>query len=167
MNVYFASATAVLVVGLVAGAGLKGYSLGKDTVRAEYAARDLAAATAYAAKEREITEANRAKEQKWASSFAQASRKAQREIDKNATYYLTLLATAPVLRDPGSHNPTHRDTGSPTASDTCAHSSGGSILSENTSRLLWSEAARADSVRIRLNSCIDLLEAERANPPSR
>ena len=160
-NVYLLGGAALVVLVVAAGAGLKGYSLGKDHVRAEYAKRDLDSATAYATKEREITDAYRKKEGEWAKSSAEASRKYQREIDKNATYYLTALATAPILRDPGTVGKSCSGGAAETPTNTGASSAGGNLLSESTSRFLWGEAAAADRTRIKLNSCIELLEQER------
>ncbi len=160
-NVQLWLVAALVAVLACAGVGYKAYRLGQDGVRAEYAQRDLDAANTYAAKEREITEAYRQKEAKWAASSAQASKTYQREIDKNATTYLTLLATRPVLRDPGAHCEAGSGDAPGTASNTGASDTGDIILSERTSNFLFAQAARADTTRAKLNSCIDLLESER------
>ena len=160
-NVYAIGGAALVVLVVAAGSGYKGYSLGKDHVRAEYAQRDLDSATAYAAKEREITDAYRKKEAEWSASSAQASKKYQREIDANATTYLTLLATRPVLRDPGASCRASGDSTAVTTANAEAPDTGEWVLSPRLSDFLWSQAARADTTRAKLNSCIDLLESER------
>jgi len=165
-NVYFIGLFAVLIVSGLAGSYLKGRSDGTEITRSAYAQRDTEAAAAYAAKEREITEAYRKKETDWAKSFSEASRKYQRELDKNATDYLTILATHPVLRDPGTAG--QACAGGPAS--TPAPSSGrngsaGAILSGEATTFLLGLATEADSVVLQLTACQTVLETERRATP--
>lgn len=160
VNLYLVAAI-VFVVGL-AGAGYEGHKIGVEHTEAKYAKRDLDAANAYAAKEREITEAYRKKETEWAKSFSEASRKYQREIDKNATDYVTLLATHPVLRDPGANHQACAGSAPSTSSTASGRDdSAGGVLSGEATTFLLGLATEADSVVMQLTACQAVLEAER------
>lgn len=162
-NVYLYAVAALVFVVSLAGAGLKGYSLGADHVRAEYAARDAKAAADYAAKERELTDAARKKEAEWASAFQKAGKKYQRELDANATTHLAILADidAKRLRDTGGNCAPAGSEASRAASDSQIPDAGEYVLSPRTSAFLWDQAAAADKTRLKLNACIELLEQER------
>lgn len=71
---------ALVVAVLVVGAGYKGYQLGGDHVRSEYAASDIANANEQAAKTKEIEDRYRAKEQAAAQALAQVSADYQRKL---------------------------------------------------------------------------------------
>ena len=71
VTLYLLAAIAGLVA--LAGVGYKGYSLGADHVRAEYSARDLAAANEAAAFTKATEEKYRAKEQASAQALAQVA----------------------------------------------------------------------------------------------
>lgn len=162
-NVYLYAVAALVFVVSLAGAGLKGYSLGANNVRAEYAARDAKAAADYAAKERELTDAARKKEAEWASAFQKAGKNFQRELDKNATTHLAILADidAKRLRDPYADSKACGNQASTTPANPVATSPTGTEFSAKADRFFKREAQRADGVAIALNFCIDLLEQER------
>jgi len=165
-NVYFAGLFAVLIVLGLGGSYIKGRSDGGAIVRSEYSERYLKAATDYAAKEREIVDANRKKEARWQEKFVSASRTYQKGLASAHTQRLADIAAIDAgtlrLRDPGTDS---QACGSPTAvaaSGSSGHSDKkGTELSPEFTKFLLSEATRADQYTIQLNTCIDILNNER------
>ena len=162
-NVYFAGLFAVLILLGIGGAYVKGRSDGTAIATSTYAQRDLKSANDYAAKTKEITDSYRAKETAWASQSAAVSMKYQKGLADNATTYLTLLTTAPVLRDPNAAECKASGSGS---AETPASASGrngapGANLPKATGDFLLGLASEADAVTIQLGACQDVLEGER------
>lgn len=151
----------------VAGAGIKGYSLGGDSVRSAYAERDLKAAAENAAKFQAISGEYRAKEQAAATASAAVSKAYQKRISAYETRRLADLAAVDartiVLRDTNSAGcAPGRDTAPPLGADTAGHSSPqGSDLSRQAATFLLGLAAEADRNTAQLGACQDLLESER------
>jgi len=165
-NVYFAGLFAVLILAGLGGSYLKGRTDGGDIVRGEYAARDLKAASDYAAKERSITEANRQKERQWAKSAASASARYQRELATNETQRLADRAAiesgAIRLRDPGTDHKAAGSEACPVAgSPSGHHGAEGTYLSSKTTAFLLGLATEADSVVNQLSACQQVLRSER------
>jgi len=150
---------AAVVVFIAAGAWFHGYNKGADVTRAEYATRDLQAANEAAAAYKGLEERYRAKEQAQAQHFAAVSKDYQRRLDANATALVT--AGAVRLFDPGTHSQTCGDSAAKTPADSVAANPRGTELSAKLADFLRSEASRADKVVLKLNLCIDTLEAER------
>jgi hypothetical protein len=164
MNVYLIGALVAAV--LVAGAGLKGYGLGKDHVRAEYAARDLQQANENAAFAQKINEGRRVKEQGWAKDLAAVSAHYQGRLtdaEAKTTLALNAIRSGSVrLRDPGAKPETCRGSGSGiTAPAGRRDGSTTGELSRLASEFLYSEAARADRHTEQLSACQAALLADR------
>ncbi len=155
-----------VVAGLVAlgAAGYKGYRLGGDSVRAEYAARDLAAVTEAAKETKRIQDEYRAKEQASAVALAAVSTDYQKRLtDAQAKTALALNAIrsgSVRLRDPGAQACSG---GASEAAATAAGRDGATAggLSGAASEFLLSEAARADSVVLQLTACQGVVTADR------
>lgn len=163
MNVYLYAVAALVFVLGCAGSYIQGRSDGTSITTAAYATRDLQGATVSFAKYREATDAARKKEAEWASAFKKTGDKFQRELDANATTHLAILADidAKRLRDPGASCQASGSQTSATSADTGSPNAGELVLSATTGRFLFDQAAAADRTRLKLNSCIDLLESER------
>ena len=164
VTVYLIGALVVAV--LVAGAGYKGYSLGQDNIRAEYAARDLANANEQAAKTKEIEERYRAKEQASAQALAQVSTDYERKLtDAQGKTRIALDAIrsgALRLRDPYADNQAGRGcVPDATASAPGRNDPAPSELSGKLAEYLVSEATRADAYTTQLGACQAALRADR------
>ena len=169
--VYLAGAIAVLAA--IAGAGYKGYSLGKDHVRAEYATRDLAASEANASKFRELETQYREKERAATDASAAISQDYQKRIaNAEKTKTLALNAVRAVgLRDPGTSSSPACGSASAATAGTSSGRDGtatadvpkppAGLLSVEASQFLVSLAGEADAVAIQLGACQDVLESER------
>jgi hypothetical protein len=150
---------AALVVFIAAGTWYHGYRKGGDVTRAEYATRDLKAATEAQDAYARLASRYRAKEQAQAQSFAAVSTAYQRKLDANAT--ALLAADAVRLFDHGTSPKACGDTPATVAANPVAANSGGTELSPKFAAFLRSESSRADAVVLKLNLCIGLLESER------
>ena len=173
--IYGKLVAAIILLGALIGAYIKGRTDGGDIVRGEYAARDAKAASDYAAKERELTEANRQKERQWAKSAAQASARYQRELAANETQRLADRAAiesgAIRLRDPGATD--HKAAGS----ETCAvagtasgrdggaeaglQAAGTGVLSAKAGEFILDIANQCDAVVNQLSAAQRILIEER------
>ncbi len=157
---------ALVVAALVAGAGVKGYGLGKDHVRAEYVARDLQQAKENAAFAQRINDGRRAKEQAWADSLASVSTDYQKRLtDAEATKNLALnsLRSGGLrLRDPfGIRAPCRDPGGETTATAGRRDGSSSGDLSGQTAEFLVQLAAEADRNTLQLTACQAALLADR------
>ena len=156
------------ILGLVAmgAAGWKGYSLGSDHVRAEYAARDIAQANEAAAALKATQEKYRAIEQEQAASLAKVSGDYQKRLtDAQAKTALALNAIrsgAVRLRDPYAKPETCGSAAAETGTGTGRRDgSKAGELSEEFGALLYSEAARADEYTEQLTACQSVVAADR------
>lgn len=155
----------VLLVALI-GAYVKGRSDGGKIVQADYAQRDLKAATDHAAKEREISENYRLKEENWQSQFVAASKTYQRSLANAQTQRLADAAAIDAgrirLLDPGANRPTCGDSTAKTASSTSGRNGGeGAELSPKAARFLLGLANDADALVTQLSACQQILSSER------
>lgn len=157
---------AVVCVGVLAGAYLKGRSDGGAIVRSEYAQRDLKAAQDYAAKEKSLQEAYRAKEANWQERFVSASRTYQKGLASAHTQRLADIAAIDAgtlrLRDPGTDSKACGSQAASTASNSSGHhGSEGAYLSSKAAGFLLGLTAEADSVVLQLSACQQILRNER------
>lgn len=159
----------VLLVALI-GAYIKGRNDGGKIVTAEYAKRDLKAATDYAQKEREITEKYRAQESSWQQQFVAASRSYQKGLANAETAKLAALAAVDAgtlrLRDPSGNRETCGDNASKTTAGSSGNNGGsGGELSPKLTQFLIGEATRADEIVSQLSACQQILVLERQELP--
>ena len=166
MNVTFYAIAALVVLLAIGGAGVKGYNLGQDHTRAEYAARDLKQANENAAETKRVQDEYRAKEQAAAVALAAVSTDYQRRLKdaegKKTAALAAVRAGTLVLRDPGTVREACPSGTTETAASTSGRNgetSGG--LSAEASGFLLSEAARADAYTEQLGACQAALEADR------
>lgn len=158
---------AVVLLLVIAGAYVQGRRDGTRIVQADYAQRDLKAATDYAAKEREITETYRAKEAKLAQQVASVGTNLQRERvarektqnDLNAA----LVAGSLVLRDPGPRDIPACSSGTPQVAAPASGSDAGTgaNISKTAASFLLALTAEADAVVVQLTACQQVLTDER------
>ncbi len=152
---------ALVVVALLAGAGYKGYELGRDHVRAEYEARDIKAQADYAAKETALQDQYRKQEANWQAQFVSAARTYEGKVKENAKAMDIALASGRLYDRFASTDTTSGDSTAKTPANPSTASQTGTELSEKLATFLESEASRADKVVLDLNLCIDTLQAER------
>ena len=155
------------IIGLVAlgSAGYKGYRLGGDSVRAEYAQRDIAAANEAAAQTKRLQDEYRAKEQASAVALAAVSKDYQgRLTDAQAKTALALNAIrsgSVRFRDPG----TEANRGCPAEAATATAGRNGAesgrLLSQDAAIFLTDLAAEADRNTIQLGACQAVVAADR------
>lgn len=164
VTVYLIGALVVAV--LVSGAGYKGYQLGGDHVRSEYAARDLANANEQAAKTKEIEERYRAKEQASAQAIAQVSGDYERKLTDaqgKTRIALDAIRSGSVrLRDPGADQQASR--GCPAETPASTGRRDGDTqgrLSGAASEFLLGLAADADRNTLQLAACQAVVAADR------
>lgn len=155
------------IVGLVAlgAAGFQGFRLGSDHVRAEYAARDLAAVTEAAALTQATQEKYRAQEQAHSQAVAQIATDYQgRLTDAQAKTALALNAIrsgSVRLRDPGAQacsDPAPGVAAAPSRSD---GASDGGFLSQDAAIFLTGLAADADRNTLQLAACQQVVISDR------
>lgn len=101
-------------------------------------------------------------EAKWQAAFSKAGKDFEGKLNAKDKALAAALA-GKRLRDPYSEPKTCGDTTGKTAANPEPANAGGTELSVEFDRFLKSEASRADKVVLKLNLCIDTLEAER-NP---
>jgi len=159
MNLYANLLIAAIFVGVTVGAYFTGANNREKVVRGEYAKRDLQASEEARIAERGIAARERAKEQGWQQKFAQAGTKYQRSLDASAT--ALLVADTVRLYDTGRPVQACGSAASETSSNPVATDPRGTELSKPFADFLRREAGRADQTAIKLNLCIDVLEAER------
>ena len=167
MNPYVLLAATIGFVVAVATAGITGYHRGQENVRAEYAARDLAAAAEAAAKTKEIQDKYRAIEQAQAQEISKVANDYERRLtDAKAktTVALDAIRSGSVrLRDNyAAGNEAGR--GCPSGSAAPAgvgDGKAGAELSPELASFLVSEAGRADSYTAQLSACQQVIEADR------
>lgn len=154
------------LIGVVAmgAAGYQGYRLGGDSVRAEYAKRDIAAANEAATLTKATQEKYRAKEQASADALAAVSTDYQKKLTdaqaKTAIALNAIRSGSVRLRDPGS--PPGGSCPAETAASTAGRDGSESgRLSGAASEFLLSEAARADAVVLQLTACQGVVAADR------
>ena len=157
---------AVVAVAMLAGSYLQGRKDGANAIRADYAARDLKAATDYAAKEREITEAARKREAEWSQRFVSASRSYQKGLANVETQRLADMAAVDArtlrLRDPGTDSQACGGGAPISAASASGHNgSEGAYLSSKAAAFLLGLTAEADSTVRQLTACQQLLIDER------
>jgi len=158
---------AAVVVFIAAGAWFHGYNKGADVTRAEYATRDLQAATEAQAAYARIVERHRAKEQEWQKSLTAVSAQYQKRIAANETQRLADLAAIDsrtlILRDPNASGVQACSGGSSPSAGTAAGRNGatGAELSSAASRFLLELASEADSIVGQLSACQAILRSER------
>lgn len=166
---------AIVFAGAITGSYFKGRADGAIIVRSEYVQRDIKAAQDYAAKEKTLQEAYRAKEAEWSQKFVSASRTYQKGIANAANQRLSDLAAIDAgalrLRDPGSIGKACGDKSSETAPGASGNNdsarsglqaeASGMVLSEQTSKWLIDFAHEADSVVRQLTACQRILIEER------
>lgn len=161
MNLYAYLIAAVVAAAVLAGTAYKAYQLGADGVRAEYTARDLKAAQDYAAKEREITEAYRAREAAQARAFAAVSSSYQAKVAANAKA-LDIAIAGSRLYDRAASRQTCGDSAAPAATPAGGRDGGaGAYLSDAAGGFLRRLASEADAVVLQLTACQQLLLDER------
>lgn len=154
------------IVGLVAlgAAGFQGYRIGADHVRAQYAARDLAAVTEAAALTQATQEKYRAQEQAHSKAVAQIATDYQgRLTDAQAKTAIALNAIrsgSVRLRDPGAQACSDTAPGAAAAPSRSDSASDGE-LSGTTAEFLVSLAAEADSVVLQLSACQSVVISDR------
>ena len=155
-----------VVAGLVAlgAAGAKGYSLGADHVKAEYAARDLKAQAEAAALTKATEEKYRAQEQAHSQAVAQIANDYEGRLtdaQRKTTIALDAIRAGGLrLRDPGAQ--ACRDPAASVAASTSGRNGAESgRLSGAASEFLLSEAARADAVVLQLTACQGVVTADR------
>ena len=165
VTLYLIAGVAFMVA--LAGAGIKGYNMGEDHVRAEYAKRDLQQANEAAAATKAVEEKYRAQEQAHSQALAQVSTDYERKLtDANATKNLALDSikhgalklrlTDPVTAPCGSpDSKAATSTSGPDGSGT------GQFLGETDATFLVTEASRADAIVLRLGACQAALTADR------
>jgi prophage endopeptidase len=154
------------IVGLVAlgAAGYKGYGLGADHVRAEYADRYLAAVTEAAALTQATQEKYRAQEQAHSQAVAQIATDYQGRLTdaqaKTALALNSIRSGSVRLRDPGAKACSDP---APGTAATASRSDGDSAsgLSDQLATFLVSEAARADQVVLQLSACQQVVISDR------
>jgi len=157
---------AIVLILAFLGAYVKGRSDGGKIVKADYAQRDLKAATDYAAKEREITEKYRSQEENWQKQFVAASKAYQKGLANAETQKLADAAAIDAgrirLLDPGAVGKACGDSPPSTApSSSGRNGSEGSELSPEFAKFLLAEASRADQYTIQLAACQAILIEER------
>lgn len=166
MNVTTLAIAALVVAAMVAGAGYKGYELGEDHVRAEYAARDIQQANENSAFAQKIQEGRRAKEQAWASALSTVSTDYQKRLtdaEGKTTIALNAIRGGGLrLRDPFAKSEACGSSGGQTAS-TASGRDGAKAgeLSGPTSEFLVSLAAEADRNTLQLTACQKALISDR------
>ena len=162
MNPYAYIIAAVVAAAMLAGSYLQGRKDGANTIRAGYAARDLKAATDYAAKEKSLQDAYRAKEAEWSKRFVSASRTYQGKVAENAKALDIALASGRLYDRFAADSSASRDCPASTASPASGHNgSAGAYISEASGIFLRRLAAEADGVVIQLTACQQLLIDER------
>ena len=166
-NVTLYLAAALVFVVALGAAGYKGYSLGADSVRAEYAARDLKAAADAAAKTQELQEKYRAIEQAQAQEISKVAHDYERRLtDAKAktTVALDAIRSGSVrLRDnyaAGNEAGRGCPAGSPAPAGV-GDGKAGAELSPELANFLVSEASRADAYTEQLTACQRVIEADR------
>ena len=162
--ILFGTIAVLLAIG---AAGVKGYSLGADHIRAEWSAQKLAEATEYAAKIKELTDRTRAQEAQ--SALRQAATAKQLQVEQ-ANHETTRRAVDHrlesgelVLRDRfaaavsacGSGGATVARAGQPD------HAGAAGELSAKTSGFLVGLASEADQVAAQLSACQALVRSDR------
>lgn len=166
-NVTLYAILGLVAVLALAGAGAKGYSLGKDNVRAEYAARDLQAAADAQAAYKAIAEKYRAKEQADAQALATVANDYERRLKdargKTTVAMDALRSGALRLRDPGAVGQQAGGNCAPETPPSTGKRDGekGAGLSDQASEFLLTEAARADAYTEQLAACQAVIEADR------
>lgn len=164
--IYAKLAAALVLVLAIIGAYVKGRSDGGKIVQADYAQRDLKAAQDYAAKEREITEKYRFKEENWQSQFVAASKAYQRRLANVETQKLSDAAAIDAghlrLLDPGTVGKACGDSATKTTASASGRNGGEeSELSGKAAKFLLSLASDADAVVSQLTACQSILQDER------
>ena len=166
VTLYLAAALAFVVA--LGAAGYKGYSLGADSVRAEYAARDLAAAAEAAAKTKEIQDKYRAIEQAQAQEISKVAHDYERRLtDAKAKTTVALDAIRSGSLRLRLTDSSERPSGGSCPAEATASSSQpdgareGRFLGEVDSTFLVTQASRCDEIVTRLNGTQDALEADR------
>jgi len=152
---------AALVVFIAAGAWYHGYGKGSDVTRAEYAQRDLQAATEAQDAYARIVERYRAKEQAQAKQIAAVSAQHQKDLIANEKALDIALSGSRLFDRNATNNQAGGSCPAIVAGNPVATDTRGTELSREASDFLRSEAARANRTVIKLNLCIDTLEAER------
>lgn len=154
------------VAGLVAlgAAGYKGYRIGGDSVRAEYAQRDIAAANEAAAQTKRLQDEYRAKEQASAVALAAVSKDYQgRLTDAQAKTRIALNAIrsgSVRLRDPGAQA-CSGGTAEAAASAERRNGAQAGDLSGTAASFLLDLAAEADRNTLQLGACQAVVAADR------
>ena len=162
VQIYLVAAIAGLVA--LGAAGYKGYQLGGDHVRAEYAARDLKAQAEAAALTKDTEEKYRAQEQAHSQAVAQIANDYEGRLtdaQRKTTIALDAIRAGGLrLRDPGAQ--ACGDPAPGTATATAGRNGAESgRLSGAASEFLLSEAARADAVVLQLTACQGVVTADR------
>ena len=164
VTAYLLAALAVAL--LVAGAAVKGYHMGQDNIRAEYAARDLQQANEAAAATKAVEEKYRAQEQAHAQALSQVSATYQGKLTdaqaKTTTALNAIRSGSIRMRDPGAVS--KADCGSTASTVTAASGRDGDTqggLSGTASEFLLTLAADADRNTLQLAACQAVVEADR------
>lgn len=164
-NVYLYLVAGIAFLVAVGAAGAKGYFLGADHVRSEYAARDIAAANEAAAQTKRLQDEYRAKEQASAVALAAVSKDYQgRLTDAQAKTRIAMDAIRAGglrFRDPGAE--ARRDCPAEAAASAAGRdgAESGRLLSQDAAVFLTDLAAEADRNTIQLVACQAVVAADR------
>ena len=159
---------ALAVLGAIAGAGYKGYSLGADSVRVEWNAAALKEANANSKALQEASDRERAKEQESARKLSAASKAYQKGLANAETAKLRALDAvhtgALKLRLTESAGCEVGGSGTGTIAASAGGRDGGEtgqFLGQADSAFLVALASEADQVTLQLSACQEVVRSDR------